>query len=96
MLHAGAAYVFVREGGWRQQAYLKASNSGNPDYFGRSVAVHGDNIVVGSPGESSNAQGINGDQDDNSSRAAGVAYVFTRNGEDWSQDAYLKASNPDS
>jgi hypothetical protein len=97
ILYAGAAYVFVREGDqWRQQAYLKASNPDNPDYFGRSVAVHGDTIVVGAPGEASNARGIDGDQMDNSSRKAGAAYVFQRTGESWNQRAYLKASNTDS
>ena len=95
--YAGAAYVFVREENtWRQQAYLKASNSDNPDYFGTSVAIHGDTIVVGAPQEASNAQGINGDQNDNSSRNAGAAYIFTRSGEIWTQQAYLKASNTDS
>ena len=97
LLYAGAAYVFVREGNqWRQQAYLKASNPGNPDYFGRSVAVHGDTIVVGAPGEASNARGVDGDQLDDSSRKAGAAYVFQRTGETWNQRAYLKASNTDS
>lgn len=97
LLYAGAAYVFVREGNqWRQQAYLKASNPGNPDYFGQSVAVHGDTIVVGAPGEASNARGVDGDQLDDSSRKAGAAYVFQRTGETWNQRAYLKASNTDS
>lgn len=94
---AGAAYVFVREGdNWRQQAYLKASNPDNPDRFGHSVAVFGKTIIVGAPQEASNAQGINGDQNDNSTRNAGAAYIFTRQGEIWTQVAYLKASNTDS
>jgi hypothetical protein len=89
--------LFVREGNtWRQQAYLKASNSDNSDYFGTSVAIHGDTIVVGAPQEDSNAQGINGDQNDNSSLTAGAAYVFTRSGEIWTQQAYIKGSNTDS
>lgn len=97
VLYAGAAYVFVRDAGaWRQQAYLKASNSDNPDYFGYSVAVDGDTIVVGAPQEASNAQGIDGDQSDNSSRNAGAVYVFERTGESWAQQAYIKASNTDS
>jgi FG-GAP repeat protein len=37
---AGAAYVFVRGAGvWSQEAYVKASNTGSSDNFGRSVAV---------------------------------------------------------
>ena len=43
--------------------------------------------------EASNATGINGDQSDNSAQGTGAAYVFTRSGMTWSQQAYLKASN---
>ena len=40
--------MFVRTGGvWAQQAYLKASNTGAGDYFGYSVAISGDTVVVG-------------------------------------------------
>ena len=91
---AGAAYVFVRSGtGWTQQAYLKASNTGADDLFGWSVAVSGDTVVVGAHREGSNATGVNGNQADNSAPSAGAAYVFVRSGTDWSQQAYLKASN---
>lgn len=95
-LGAGAAYVFVRNGTiWSQQAYLKASNTDADDYFGLSVAVAGETIVVGASGESSSASGVDGDQSDNSAVSAGAAYVFVRSGTNWSQQAYLKASNPD-
>src|SRR5207244_1078890 len=91
---SGAAYVFVRNGtNWTQQAYLKASNTDGGDFFGWSVAVSGDTVVVGAWGEASNATGVNGNQSDNSGRAAGAAYIFVRNGTNWSQQAYLKASN---
>ena len=91
---AGAAYVFVRSGAvWTQQAYLKASNSGMQDLFGRSVAVSGDTILVGAYGEASNATGVNGNQSDTSAAASGAAYVFVRHGTNWTQQAYLKASN---
>jgi hypothetical protein len=90
----GAAYVFTRTGGvWSQQAYLKASNTGAVDKFGRAVAVDGDTIVVGAHTEASSATGVNGDQADNSAGASGAAYVFTRTGGVWTQQAYLKASN---
>jgi hypothetical protein len=92
---AGAAYVFVRDGtNWSQQAYLKASNTGANNYFGQAVAVSGDTVVVGATGDDSNASGVNGDQTDNSLSFAGAAYVFVRSGTNWSQQAYLKASNP--
>jgi hypothetical protein len=93
---AGAAYVFVRSAGvWTQQAYLKASNTDARDYFGQSVRISGDTVVVGAYFESSNAMGVNGDQSDNSARSAGAAYVFVRSGTTWTQQAYLKASNTD-
>jgi len=91
---AGAAYVFTRSGSqWSQQAYLKASNTGAGDEFGNSVAISGDTVVVGARGEASNATGVNGNETDNSAGVAGAAYVFTRSGSQWSQLAYLKASN---
>ena len=94
---AGAAYIFVRAGGtWLQQAYLKASNTGFEDQFGTSVAIDGETVVVGAFRESSNAAGVNGDQFNNSATWAGAAYVFVRSGIVWSQQAYLKASNPGS
>ncbi len=94
--NSGAAYVFTRSGTtWTQQAYLKASNPGADDYFGRSVAISGDTIVVGASDEDSNGTGVNDVQTNNSRQNSGAAYVFSRSGTTWSQQAYLKASNPD-
>lgn len=96
VVEAGAGYVFVRDHGeWKQEAYLKASNTDPFDWFGRTVGVYGNTIVVGAQYESSNAREINGDQDNNYALNAGAAYVFVRHGESWSQQAYLKASNAD-
>ena len=95
-IQAGAAYVFVRNGStWSQEAYLKASNTGNNHVFGYSVAVSGDTIVVGGPGEMSLGTGVNGNQDNFGAQGSGAAYVFVRNGSTWSQEAYFKASNAD-
>jgi hypothetical protein len=94
--NSGAAYVFIRSGGtWSQQAYLKASNTGADDRFGNSVSVSGDKLVVGAHFEDSNTTGINGDGTNNSAVSSGAAFVFTRSGSNWSQQAYLKASNTD-
>ena len=91
---AGAVYVFVRTNGvWAQQAYLKASNTGAGDRFGSSVALDGDTLVVGATEEASNASGVNGDETNNGASGSGAAYVFTRSGTTWTQQAYLKASN---
>jgi hypothetical protein len=95
-LNAGAVYVFTRSGGnWVQQAYVKASNAKAGDQFGSSLALSGDgnSLAVGATGESSSATGVNGNQADTSMAGAGAAYVFTRNGTTWSQQAYVKASN---
>jgi hypothetical protein len=94
VMYAGAAYVFVRSGTtWAQQAYLKASNAQESDFFGYSVAVSGDTAVVGALAEDSNATQVDGNQADNRAPRAGAAYVFVRSGTTWSQQAYLKASN---
>ena len=93
---AGAVYVFTRIGGnWSQQAYVKASNTGAGDLFGESVALSGDGntLAVGATGEASNATGIGGDGTNDSLPQAGAIYVFTRSGSDWSQQAYVKATN---
>ena len=91
----GAAYIFARNGGkWRQEAYLKASNNDKAtDWFGSSVALAGDTVVVGAPGESNDAVGVNGNQNAGKSDSGGAAYVFVRANTRWSQQAYLKASN---
>jgi hypothetical protein len=79
----GAAYVFVRSGtNWTQQAYLKPSIIGGDFYFGWSVAVLGDTAVIGAYGEVP-------------SEYSGAAFVFVRTGTNWTQQAYLKASNTD-
>ena len=91
---SGAVYVFVRSAAqWTQQAFVKASNAGVADFFGDSVAVSGDLMLVGASGEASIATGVNGDQNDNTAGKAGAAYLFSRSGGVWTQQAYLKASN---
>ncbi len=91
---SGAVYVFIRSGTtWTQQAYLKAFNPEVSDYFGWSVAVSGDTVVVGATLEDSSSTGVNSTPNE-SRTSAGAAYVFTRSGNTWTQQAYLKASNP--
>ena len=93
---AGAVYVFTRGGkGWTQQAYVKASNPRGSAEFGHSVALSadGNTLAVSAYWESSNANGINGNQKDESIPQAGAVYVFTRRGTAWTQQAYIKASN---
>jgi hypothetical protein len=92
--NAGAAYVFARDGlgTWTQEAYLKASNNGASDGFGLAVAISGDTIVVGAPAEDSDGSG----PANNGAMGAGAAYVFVRDAfGNWTEQAYLKASNAD-
>ena len=96
LYNSGAVYVYVRSGDdWTQQAYIKASNAGQSDTFGITVVLSsdGNTLAVAAPWEASGATGVNGDQNDDSLPQAGAVYVFTREGETWSQRAYLKASN---
>jgi hypothetical protein len=96
MSEAGAVYVYTRAGnGWSQQAYLKASNPQMSAGFGHFVALSddGNTLAVSAYWESSNAKGIDGNQQDESIPQAGAVYVFTRQGSAWSQQAYVKASN---
>lgn len=76
----GAAYVFRRASDvWSQKAYVKPPIAHNGDVFGASVATDGDTLLVGSPGESSNAAGITIDPNDASAtrvNGSGAAYVF--------------------
>ena len=97
---SGAVYVFAHdnEGDWRQQAYIKSSNTDADDWFGWSVALSGDGgtLAVGARFEDGAATGIDGDPTDNSATDSGAVYVYRRDSNGiWSQQAYVKASNTD-
>ncbi len=79
----GTAYVFVRSGEvWSEQQKLTAADGQSQDYFGSSVAVDGDTAIVGAAFDN----GPNEDQ--------GSAYVFVRNGGNWTQQGNkLQASD---
>lgn len=92
----GAVYVFARDdaGTWSQQAYVKASNTGNGDLFGASVSLSGDFLAVGAPFEDSAGRGIAAFESDNKALNSGATYVFARDPQGaWTQDIYIKASN---
>ena len=78
-LEAGSAYVFVRSGAaWVQQARLRASDAAPQDHFGIAVAVAGDTVVVGAPGD-----------DTPGGMDTGSAYVFVRSGTTWTEQQKL-------
>ena len=93
---SGAVYVFQRNGrDWSQQAFIKPSNSSAFLLFGSSVSLSGDGntLAVGADQESNSATGVNGPINQGFVLASGAVYVFRRNGTDWTQQAYIKASN---
>ncbi len=77
----GAVYLYHKPaGGWVDKAHdamLVASDGVADDYFGGSVAVDGDTILVGANG-----------RDDNGS-SSGAAYLFGRDGGAWVEQAKL-------
>ncbi|PYK10775.1 MAG: hypothetical protein DME65_08860 [Verrucomicrobia bacterium] len=77
----GAVWVFTRSGAtWTQQARLDASDGATNDFLGQSVALSGDTAIAGAWGAD-----IGGNIDQ------GAAYIFTRSGTTWSQQAKLTA-----
>ena len=93
---AGAVYIFsLSLGSWAQEAYVKASNTNAYDSFASSFALSrdGNTLAVSATGDSSSSPGIGGDQNDNSLDSSGAVYLFRRSS-GWSQEAYIKASNP--
>lgn len=93
---SGAVFTFVRSGTtWSNDAYIKASNREAGDEFGSSVALDGDLLAVTARFEDSLAGGVDGNQLDNSAQNSGAVYAFARAGGQWSQEAYIKASNPE-
>ena len=81
--HSEAAYVFVRSGtNWSEQAKLTANDSANGDSFGWLVAVEGDTAVIGAFRD-----------DNDGGTESGSAYVFERNGVNWTQQNKLMSSD---
>lgn len=70
----------VQLNGFVQQARLIATDGEGSDQLGRSVAVSGETVLVGAPGDN---VGQNANQ--------GSAYVFRRTGPNWAQEAQLLA-----
>ena len=81
---SGSAYVFTRSGTtWSQQAKLTATDGAANDTFGGNVALSGDTAVIGSLGDDDDVNGVD----------SGSAYVFTRSGTSWSEQAKLTAAD---
>jgi trimeric autotransporter adhesin len=96
-MNSGTAYVFSRQTGlWGLATILSASNFDSNDYFGTTVAISGETIVVGAPWEGGYFAGVNGDENVGELQYSGAGYVFSRESPaSWVQTTYLKASNPE-
>ena len=74
----GSAYIFTRSGTtWTEQAKLTAGDGNINDQFGQYCSIHGDTVVVSS--YSIDVVGVD----------EGAAYIFTRSGTTWTQEAKL-------
>ena len=77
---SGSAYIFRYDGSsWVQEAKLLASDGAAYDYFGYSVAIDGNTVVIGAY------------YDDDKGSNSGSAYIFRYDGSSWVQEAKLVA-----
>ena len=77
---SGSAYIFIRTGTtWTEEAKLLASDGAPGDYFSAyAVSISGDTALIGAAGDD---------------MAKGSAYVFTRTGTTWTEQAKLLTSD---
>lgn len=81
---SGSAYIYYYNGSiWSEQAKLVASDGDSADRFGYSVFIEGDYTVIGAY------------QDGDYGEYSGSAYIFHRNGDVWTEQAKLTASDGD-
>lgn len=95
LINSGAVYIFRLTGAtWGQEAYIKASNSGETDEFGSTVELNdtGDVLIIAAPFEDSDGAGVNPTKNDLATDS-GAAYLYRYDGSDWYEADYLKANN---
>lgn len=81
--NAGSVYVYRYDGTvWNREAKLLASDGAAGDHFGVSVALSGDTLLVGA------------DLDGDNGTWSGSAYVFERQGTQWTERQKLLPSTP--
>lgn len=94
VLFAGAAYIYYKDqpsaNNWGEVKKIISSDRSQDDYFGTSVSISGDYVVVGATGETLDQGG------GSSLTKAGAAYVFYRNEgttNGWGQQRKIVASD---
>ena len=79
---AGSAYIYTRSGStWTEQQKIQASDAEENGYFGYSVAISGDTVIVGAY-----LAKYLGD-------FAGAAYIYTRSGSTWTEQQKIRSSD---
>ena len=77
----GSAYIFSRlQTGWIEEARLTPTD-GTAFWFGRSVAISHDRAIVGAP------------YDDDYGIVSGSAYIYRRDGNSWTEEEKIHASD---
>jgi hypothetical protein len=80
--NSGSAYVFGYDGmNWVEEMKLLASDGAAGDFLGDAVAIAGETVVIGAPGEDEKGGG------------SGATYVFRYDGMDWVEETKLLASD---
>ncbi|EOX4944871.1 hypothetical protein ACFLJY_003568, partial [Vibrio alginolyticus] len=91
---SGAVYIFDKENShWKRQTFIKSSNTGAFDFFGKSIQLSddGETLLVTAHNEDSSSEGVMANNpDDNSSVDSGSAYVFDYVEGEWQQSYYVK------
>lgn len=77
-VNAGKVYVFHFDGSWIEEQIITPSPYYSNGYFGTSVAIDGDVLIIGAQGHSV---------------STGAAYIYRYNGSLWVEDASLTASD---
>lgn len=79
----GKVYIYKRNGdAWQEESQVTASDGATEDYYGKSVSISGDYIIVGAESHDTNGN-IN----------QGKAYVYRRTGTTWMEEAILVSSD---
>jgi trimeric autotransporter adhesin len=97
--NSGAVYIYrLKDTGWKEDAYVKASDAGAQDYFGESIALSQDGnlMAVGAPGEDSKDTSANNDtvtvENISAYLDTGAVYIFQKTNQIWLQQAKVKPS----
>ncbi len=82
--NAGAAYIFKKDasGNWLEVQKIQASDKQNGDFFGWSVSMYGNYVIVGAP------------QEDTGFDDKGAAYIFKKDASgNWIEEQKIQSSN---